>query len=145
MKVQDAKALVKKELIESGQALRYFEPENKVVARSGDECIVAMCDQWYLKYSNEEWTDKVRTHVETDFEMFAKSAKNALLHTIGWLGNWACSRTFGLGTKLPWDDKWMIESLSDYTIAHVIQGGHCMGDKEGPANISPEMLTDEFF
>lgn len=41
-----------------------------------------------------------------------------------------------LGTKLPWDENWLIESLSDstiymayYTIAHFLQGGTFKGDK----------------
>ena len=40
-----------------------------------------------------------------------------------------CSRAFGLGTKLPWDEQWLIESLSDstiymayYTIADMLHG-----------------------
>lgn len=40
------------------------------------------------------------------------------------------------GTKLPWDESWLIESLSDstiymayYTIAHFLQGGTFKGDK----------------
>lgn len=24
-----------------------MEPEKKVISRSGDECVVALCDQWY--------------------------------------------------------------------------------------------------
>ena len=39
-------------------------------------------------------------------------------------------RTYGLGTRLPWDEDWLIESLSDstiymayYTVAHILQGG----------------------
>jgi leucyl-tRNA synthetase len=57
---------------------------------------------------------------------------------LGWLKEWACSRPFGLGTQLPWDQQWVIESLSDstiymayYTIAHhlhgrcVVCGFHC--------------------
>lgn len=44
------------------------------------------------------------------------ASKNALAHAVGWLGDWACSRTFGLGTKLPWDEQWLIESLSDSTL-----------------------------
>ena len=51
------------------------------------------------------------------------------IFTLGWLKEWACSRLFGLGTQLPWDEKWVIESLSDstiymayYTIAHKLQG-----------------------
>ena len=49
---------------------------------------------------------------------------------LGWLKEWACSRPFGLGTQLPWDQQWVIESLSDstiymayYTIAHHLHGG----------------------
>lgn len=37
-------------------------------------------------------------------------------HTLGWLQQWACSRSFGLGTRLPWDEQFLIESLSDSTI-----------------------------
>jgi hypothetical protein len=46
----------------------------------------------------------------------------------GWLNQWACSRSFGLGTRLPWDEQYLIESLSDstiymayYTVAHYLQ------------------------
>merc|ERR1719450_1743223 len=99
MKVQEAKALVKKELLDSGDALRYFEPENKVVARSGDECIVALCDQWYLKYSDEDWASRVDKHVDEVLNPFNPGAYNDIKHTVSWLGDWACSRTFGLGTN----------------------------------------------
>jgi len=40
VKVSDAKGLVKKELIDSGEALVYYEPGGKVISRSRDECIV---------------------------------------------------------------------------------------------------------
>lgn len=112
-KVADVKSQIREDLIQKGEAVAYFEPESKVVARSGDECVVALCEQWYLKYSDEAWTKRVREHVEGDFEMFSEASKNALAHAVGWLGDWACSRTFGLGTKLPWDEQWLIESLSD--------------------------------
>lgn len=70
-KVADVKTKIRDELIEKGEAVAYFEPESKVVARSGDECVVALCEQWYLKYSDEAWTKRVREHVESDFEMFS--------------------------------------------------------------------------
>lgn len=139
-KVADVKTKIRDELIEKGEAVAYFEPESKVVARSGDECVVALCEQWYLKYSDEAWTKRVREHVESDFEMFSDASKNALAHAVGWLGDWACSRTFGLGTKLPWDEQWLIESLSDstiymayYTIAHLVE------------SLKAEDLTEEVF
>jgi leucyl-tRNA synthetase len=49
---------------------------------------------------------------------------------IDWLRDWPCTHHRGLGTILPWDSNWVIESLSDstiypayYTIAHALQGG----------------------
>lgn len=44
LKVCDAKPLVRKDMIASGEALPYYEPENLVVSRNGDECIVSFCD-----------------------------------------------------------------------------------------------------
>ena len=68
---------------------------------------------------------------------------------MNWLGNWACSRNFGLGTRLPWDEQFVIESLSDstiymayYTIAHLLQGkGNVDGTKIGPSGVAPADMT----
>lgn len=49
-------------------------------------------------------------------------------HTLGWLQQWACSRSFGLGTRLPWDEQYLIESLSDSTIYmayYTVRHGGC--------------------
>jgi len=152
MSVREAKPKVRQDMINAGQACKYFEPDGQVISRNGDECIVAFVDQWYLTYNDEEWTEKVMDHVDNNFEMFSKAAINALKHTVGWMGQWACSRQFGLGTRLPWDEKWLIESLSDstiymayYTFAHLIQGGRLNGDVQGPYKIAPEDLTDDVF
>ena len=45
-KVQEAKPLIRSKLIETGEAIPYSEPEKRVISRSGDECIVALTDQW---------------------------------------------------------------------------------------------------
>jgi len=155
--VKDAKDKVKAKMIAANQAIKYFEPESKVVSRSGDECVVALCDQWYLDYGNEEWTARVRKFVEEKLATNSTSAHKMFLHTVDWLKAWACSRTFGLGTKLPWDEQWVVESLSDstiyfayYTIAHFLQGGNMMGVTKtgappGPYKITPEDMTDDVF
>lgn len=49
-KIQDVKKQIQNSLIERKLAINYMEPEKKVVARSGEECVVALCDQWYLDY-----------------------------------------------------------------------------------------------
>ena len=51
--------------------------------------------------------------------------------------------------RLPWDEQYLIESLSDstiymafYTVAHILQQGDMYGDKrDGP--VRPEHLTSE--
>lgn len=55
-----------------------------------------------------------------------------------------------LGTKLPWDEQWLIESLSDstiynayYTVAHFLQGGTIKGQLPNALSIKPEQLTPE--
>ena len=45
-KVSQAKAKIRQELLDAGQALVYSEPEGRVMSRSGDECVVALTDQW---------------------------------------------------------------------------------------------------
>lgn len=39
-------------MIEVGEAVIYMEPEKRVVSRSGDQCVVALCDQWYEAKKN---------------------------------------------------------------------------------------------
>lgn len=39
-----------------GQALIYMEPEKQVMSRSSDECVVALCDQWWVREpENTPW------------------------------------------------------------------------------------------
>ena len=127
-------------------SLRYAEPENVVISRSGNECVVSLTDQWYIKYGSPEWRDLVKGHIE-NMETFNAETKNKLLEGLKWLGKWACSRTFGLGTKLPWDNNFVLDSLSDstiymayYTISHLLQGD-MYGKTPGPLGIIPHQLT----
>lgn len=62
-----------------------------------------------------------------EFKKFNNNLTNCFTDALDWLKEWGCSRSFGLGTKLPWDKKYLIESLSDstiymayYTVAHYL-------------------------
>jgi leucyl-tRNA synthetase len=155
-KVSEAKPIIKQEMIDAGEAHLYFEPESKVVSRTGEECVVAATDQWYLAYGDESWSEAVKKHVlDIDtFDAYDPIALNKYEYTIGWLKEWACTRQFGLGTYLPWDTQWVIESLSDstiymayYTIAHILQGeDNLNGDAaKSPGKVDPRALTNEAF
>ena len=151
-KVSEAKPIIKQEMIDANQAHLYFEPESKVMSRTGDECVVAATDQWYLAYGEESWTQAVKDHVldSTKFNAYDDVALQKYEYTSGWLKEWACTRQFGLGTFLPWDTQWVIESLSDstiymayYTISHILQGeDNLNGDaSKSPGKIDPKDLT----
>uniref|UniRef100_A0A671S1A9 Leucine--tRNA ligase, cytoplasmic n=1 Tax=Sinocyclocheilus anshuiensis TaxID=1608454 RepID=A0A671S1A9_9TELE len=144
-KVQDVKKPIQKRMLEKGEALIYMEPEKQVLSRSADECVVALCDQWsvqktlshscYALFCLRTFCDETRKNFEA---------------TLAWLQEHACSRTYGLGTRLPWDEQWLIESLSDstiymayYTVAHLLQGGVLNGQGPSPLGIRPEQMTRE--
>ena len=60
VQVADVKQQIKEELVAAGQALLYSEPEKRVISRSGDECVVALTDQWFLIYGEQQWRDLTR-------------------------------------------------------------------------------------
>ncbi|EQB78143.1 hypothetical protein CB1_000597004 [Camelus ferus] len=140
-KVQDVKKTIKNKMIDAGDAYIYMEPEKQVISRSSDECVVALCDQWYLDYGEENWK-KQTSQCLKNLETFCEETRRNFEATLDWLQEHACSRTYGLGTRLPWDEQWLIESLSDstiymafYTVAHLLQGGNLRGQAESPLGI----------
>ncbi|PUZ67489.1 hypothetical protein GQ55_3G439400 [Panicum hallii var. hallii] len=146
-KVQEAKPLIKTKLLEEGTAVLYSEPEKKVMSRSGDECVVALTDQWCITYGETEWKQKA-VKCLSGMNAFSAETRNGFEHTLGWLNQWACSRSFGLGTRIPWDEQFLVESLSDstlymayYTVSHLLQNGNMYG--KDISSIRPEEMTDE--
>ncbi|KAI0312264.1 hypothetical protein OF83DRAFT_1147006 [Amylostereum chailletii] len=148
--VQDAKNKVRASLLEKGLAFAYAEPEGLVISRSADECVVALMDQWYLDYGEKNWRAQTEGALAKMNTYFVET-RNAFEGTLAWLNQWACARTYGLGSKLPWDPQFLVESLSDstiymayYTVAHMLHGS-VDGSVRGSLDISPEQMTDEIW
>ncbi|KAK3990753.1 putative leucyl-tRNA synthetase, cytoplasmic [Cladorrhinum sp. PSN332] len=151
-KVEVAKPKVREQLIKAGQAFAYSEPENKVVSRSGDECTVALLDQWYIDYGEDSWRTIAFDYVENKdgkgLNTYSSDTQHAFKGVLNWLRQWACARTYGLGSKLPWDTSFLVESLSDstvymayYTLVPWLHTDNFGRDK-GKGNISAEQMTD---
>lgn len=117
MKVKFAREELKEKLISENMAtIMYDFAERPVVCRCGNNCVVKiMDDQWFMKYGNEEWTEKTLKVLEGE-TIIPKELKSNFEYYINWLDDWACSRKVGLGTRMPWDDQWLIEPLTDSTI-----------------------------
>ncbi|KAL5334754.1 hypothetical protein BJX70DRAFT_377394 [Aspergillus crustosus] len=149
--VSSAKDKIRKALYDSGDAFPFADPMGKVVSRSGDDCVVAYLGQWFLNYgeNDAEWQGETLNHVVNTLNTYANETKNGFEKNLDWLNRWACARTYGLGSKLPWDKQFLVESLSDstvymayYTIAHLLHGDR-YGQTPGTLNIKPEQMIDE--
>ncbi|MFA6887959.1 MAG: leucine--tRNA ligase [Candidatus Woesearchaeota archaeon] len=139
IKVTEAKEIIKKEMLTQGFEL-FYELTGPVVCRCLTSSVPKIVsDQWFIAYGDEEW--KLQSHkCLNQMKLYPDTVRQQFEYVIDWLHNWACTRKEGLGTPLPWDSEWLIESLSDstiymayYTIAHLIK------------EISVEKIDDEFF
>jgi leucyl-tRNA synthetase len=142
MKVSECKEKLSRDFIEKGIADVMWESTGLVICRCGTKNHVKILEnQWFLKFSDEEWKEKVKECISR-MKFYPEEIRAQFLNTVDWLKDKACTRKTGLGTPLPWDKSWKIETLSDsviymafYTIARVIN----------EKNIPAEKLTDEIF
>lgn len=141
--VAEAKEEVKKWVLESKNAdILYELNESPVRCRCGAECVVKLLDnQWFLNYSDQAWKEKAHSWIN-EMKILPEEIRNEFNHVVDWLRERACARQHGLGTKLPWDKNWIVESLSDSVIymAYYIIAKY-VNSKE----INAENITDTFF
>ncbi len=141
--VKEAKEKIREKLEEMGKAFTFYELNRKAYCRAGGKIIAAKIKgQWFLDYSVPWWKEATRKYVEERLVILPEKYKKAMLDAIDWLEKRPCARKRGLGTRLPFDPEWIIESLSDstiymafYTVAHIIRKN----------NIGPQQLIPEVF
>ncbi|MHA1481265.1 MAG: leucine--tRNA ligase, partial [Candidatus Thorarchaeota archaeon] len=121
----------------------FYEPDIRpVVCKCGTDVQVGVfAGQWFLDYLSPGWKDEARAALD-EMPITPELFRNLFEATFDWLTQRPCARKRGIGTRLPFDPDWIIESLSDstiymafYTIAH-----HITSNK-----IKPEQLPVEFF
>ncbi len=126
-KVETAKEKLKRDLLTTGQAYKFYELTGKVVTRTLVDCTVrVVSDQWFIDYGDPAWKELAHKAV-SQMRFYPEKSRTQFEHVIDWLREWACTRSTGLGTHLPWEERWLVESLSDstfynayYTIAHIL-------------------------
>jgi leucyl-tRNA synthetase len=128
MKVSDAKEAVLRDLTKQRLADSMYELPEKVVCRCTTKCIVKVLqDQWFLRYSDLSWKESSLKCIAAA-DVFPEEARQWFVESVNWIKEWPCARRVGLGTPLPWDSEWIVETLSDstiymafYTISHIIR------------------------
>ncbi|ARM77147.1 leucine--tRNA ligase [Acidianus manzaensis] len=129
LSVPDARKIITSFIIDNNLGTKILEIMNRpVYCRCGNEVVVKILkDQWFLDYGNPEWKALAKKLLSS-MRVVPDEVRKDFEYALDWLQKRACARTRGLGTPLPWDKKWIIESLSDstiymafYTIAHKIR------------------------
>lgn len=116
MTTAKARDMVNEILRESSDAFTFYEVSRKAETRSGSKVIVAVLrDQWFIDYSVPQWKEEGHSLVNR-MTFVPDYYKNPMNETVDWLRERPCARRRGIGTKLPFDPQWVIESLSDSTI-----------------------------
>ncbi|MDC0450477.1 leucine--tRNA ligase, partial [Nitrosopumilus sp.] len=142
-KVQYGRDKVRAWLQENNHLEKFPVLENSPVhCRCGAECVVKILNnQWFLNYGDEEWKETTRNCFD-EMSILPNKITTEFKEVIDWLHERACARQQGLGTKLPWDKDWIVESLSDsviymayYTISRFVNDG----------TVTPDSLTRELF
>ncbi|UXD21856.1 leucyl-tRNA synthetase [Ignicoccus pacificus DSM 13166] len=140
--VPEARELTANWLSAFGRGDKFYEIKNgPVYSRFGNEVVAKILkDQWFLNYGDPQWKALARKLL-AQMRIVPEKFRKDFEETIEWLQRRACARTRGLGTPLPWDPKWIIESLSDstiymafYTVDHILRSA-----KVDPEKLQPEV------
>ncbi len=143
MKVSDAARQVSEDLIEENRADKLYLPITKNLrCKCGEEIIVSILkDQWFLNFNAGDWKKKAFECLN-NMKIIPGKYRLNFENIFNWLEKRPCARKRGLGTKLPFNKEWIIESLSDSTIYMAF---YTISHKIREHQITPEQLTPEFF
>lgn len=140
--VSEVKDTLIRDFKKQGIADSMYDLPQSVICRCLTPCLVKILqDQWFLTYSDKEWKEKTKEALAR-MKIYPETATQWFLTVIDWLKEWACARTTGFGTPLPWGKGWIIETLSDST---VYMAFYTINKHVRQYNIKPEALTKEVF
>jgi len=117
MKVEEAKELIKAELLEQGKAEVFHDLSEEVICRCGEKVVIKRIDdQWFIKYSDPELTERSKEQVR-EMKIYPEEYHDNMPAVLDWFSDRACVRLGNwLGSKFPFDNKWTVEPISDSTL-----------------------------
>ena len=150
LSVLKARDTIREKIINQGIGTTMYELKNAVRCRCGTSCVVKLLtNQWFINYGDENWK-KLAYELIKNMEILPEEIRQEFANVIDWLKERACARKSGLGTKLPWDNEWIIESLADsviymayYTLSNYIRNNIDLQNSKD--KVSADNLSDSFF
>jgi leucyl-tRNA synthetase len=145
-----ARETIRKKIIDEEIGTTMYELKNVVKCRCGTPCVVKLLtNQWFINYGDDNWK-KLAYELIENMEILPEEIRQEFTNVIEWLKERACARKSGLGTKLPWDNEWIIESLADSVIymAYYLLSRYISNNLESKKNedkVLADNLNDSFF
>ncbi len=140
--VREVKDTIINDLKKKNIADTMYDLPQPVTCRCLTPCIVKVLkEQWFLKYSDPKWKNKTKEALQST-KIYPEAAMPWFISTIDWLRDWPCARKSGLGTPLPWNKEWIIETLSDST---VYMAFYTISKHIKKYKLTPRQLTLEVF
>ncbi|HLC88969.1 MAG TPA: leucine--tRNA ligase [Candidatus Nanoarchaeia archaeon] len=142
-RVEEAKELIKAKLMEQGKADVFYDLSEEVICRCGEKVVIKRIDdQWFIRYSDQELTERSKEQAR-EMHIYPQEYYEHLPGVLDWFQDRACARLGNwLGSKFPFDEKWIIEPISDSTLypAYYIIAKFVHNKK-----LKVKDLTEEFF
>ncbi len=141
MPVNKAKDIMKQELLESGEADTFWDLSEEVICRCGSRVVIKKVeDQWFIKYSDPKWKENSKAHAK-NMRILPSEYYESMPQVIDWYDDRACTRMgTWLGTHLPFDQKWIIEPISDSTLYPIM---YVLSKYTNTEKLKPEHMTEE--
>jgi len=116
-RVEEAKELMKEKMIQNHEATILYDLSEEVICRCNSKVVIKRIDnQWFIKYSDSALTKKSKDQAKK-MQIYPKEYYENLPSILDWFQDRACARLGNwLGTKLPFDEEWTIEPISDSTL-----------------------------
>ncbi|PIN73669.1 leucine--tRNA ligase [Candidatus Woesearchaeota archaeon CG10_big_fil_rev_8_21_14_0_10_45_16] len=142
-RTEEAKELMKADLISKGNADVFHDLSEEVICRCGERVVISRIDdQWFIRYSDPELTERSKEQAK-EMRIFPQEYAENMPSVLDWFGDRACARLGNwLGSKFPFDDRWTVEPISDSTLYPAY---YIVSKFVNQGKLKADDLTEEFF
>ncbi|MBU1914866.1 MAG: class I tRNA ligase family protein, partial [Candidatus Thermoplasmatota archaeon] len=141
--VERAKDVMRQEMLAKGQADLFHDLSEEVLCRCGEKVFIKKIpDQWFIDYSNPALTARSKEHARA-MKILPKEYYENIQGVLEWYRERACVRMGNwLGTRFPFDQKWIVEAIADSTLYPVY---YVISRYANEGLIKPDGMDEAFF
>jgi len=139
--VEEAKERIKLMMIASGEADVFYDLSEEVICRCGGKVVIRKVpDQWFINYADQDLTDRSKEHAK-GMRIMPQEYFTNIQGVLDWFRERACVRQGNwLGTRFPFDEKWIVEAISDSTLYPIF---YLISNYVAAGKIAAQQMSEE--